>query len=241
MLSRSGELGKLTFWVQKWLLDRLEARFGKPTCELVLWKLLHVLKHKRFWLLRMHAWGYMKNRKKRLLVAQVVIVNSFFSRAKYTRIYAHEQPWRPHGLPHVSVIVTKSAFTFTRKMFTPAVHGMNNAHLPQANASGCGRKISFDPLSWWHMMAIWGKQHINTYTTERSFMNTRTHRKRAVVSLTKARIICTNRTKKRNPTKPKSAKSTHPDEWMAQSRRETLNYAQGTLFRLVLCSCKVLG
>jgi hypothetical protein len=34
----------------------------------------------------------------------------------------------------------------------------------------------------------------------------------AVVSLIKARIIFTNRTKKRNPTKPKSAKSTHLDE-----------------------------
>jgi hypothetical protein len=127
-----------------------------------------------------------------------------------------------------------------KKMFTPAVHGFKNAHLPEANASVCKRKISLDPLSWWHMMAIWGKQHIDTYATERCFTNPRTHRKRAVVSLTKARIIFTNRTKKRNPTKPKTAKSTQPDEWMAQSRRETLKYAQGTLFRLVLCSCKVL-
>jgi hypothetical protein len=70
-------------------------------------------------------------------------------------------------------------------------------------------------------------------------MNNRTHRKRAVVSLTKARIIFTHRTKKRNHTKPKPASSTHLDEWMAQLRRETLKYAQGTLFRLVPCSCKV--
>jgi hypothetical protein len=59
--------------------------------------------------------------------------------------------------------------------------------------------------------------------------------------LTKARNIFTNRTKKWNPTKPKLAKTNHMDEWMAQSRRETLKYAQGTLSRLVLCSCKVLG
>jgi hypothetical protein len=98
-----------------------------------------------------------------------------------------------------------------------------------------------DPLSWSCMMAIRGKQHIDTYVTEPSITNTRAHRKRAVVSLIKARIIFTNQTKKRNPTRPKSAKSTHPDEWMAQSRRETLKYAQGTLFRLVLCSCKVCG
>jgi hypothetical protein len=61
-------------------------------------------------------------------------------------------------------------------------------------------------------MAIWGKQDIETYVTERSFTNTRTHHKRAVVSLIKARIIFTNRTKKQNLTKPKSAKSTHLDE-----------------------------
>jgi hypothetical protein len=75
-----------------------------------------------------------------------------------------------------------------------------------------GRKISLDPFSGWHMMAIWGKQHIATYVTEPMFTNTRTHHKRAVVSLIKARIIFTIRTKKRNPTKPKSAKSTYLDE-----------------------------
>jgi hypothetical protein len=146
----------------------------------------------------------------------------------------------PMGNPHISVLATKSAFTYTRKKkITPAVHGIKNAHLQQADASVCGWKISMDPFSWWHMMAIWGKQHIATYVTEYSFTHNRTHRKRAVVSLTKARIIFIHRTEKRNPTKPKSAKSTHLDEWMAQSRRETLKYAQGTLFRLVLCSCKV--
>jgi hypothetical protein len=62
------------------------------------------------------------------------------------------------------------------------------------------------------MMAKWGKQHIDTYATECSFTNTQTHRKRAAVSLTKARIIFTNLTKKQNPTEPKLAKSTHLDE-----------------------------
>jgi hypothetical protein len=62
------------------------------------------------------------------------------------------------------------------------------------------------------MMAIWGKQDIGTYATERSFANTRTHRKRAVVSVTKARIIFTNGTTKRNPIKPKLANHPHPDE-----------------------------
>jgi hypothetical protein len=57
-----------------------------------------------------------------------------------------------------------------------------------------------------------GQTIFGTYATEHSFTNTRTHRERAVVSSTKARIIFTNRTKKRNPIKPKSAKSTHPDE-----------------------------
>jgi hypothetical protein len=34
-LLNSGELGESTFWIQKRLLDRFEARFGIPTCELV--------------------------------------------------------------------------------------------------------------------------------------------------------------------------------------------------------------
>jgi hypothetical protein len=147
-------------------------------------------------------------------------------------------PWATR----ISVYSSRSPLSRMRKkIFTPAVQGITNAHLQQAHAWVCGRKISLDPLSWSRMMAIRDKQHIDTYVTESSFTNTRAHRKRAVVSLTKARIIFTNRTKKRNPTKPKSAKSAHLDEWMAQSRREALKYAQGTLFRLALCSCKVLG
>jgi hypothetical protein len=59
------------------------------------------------------------------------------------------------------------------------------------------------------MMALWGKQDIGANVTERSFANTQTDRKRAEVSLKKARNIFTNPTKKRNPTKPKSAKSAH--------------------------------
>jgi len=148
-------------------------------------------------------------------------------------------PWATR----IAAWLSRSPLSRTREnIFTPAVRGIKNAHLQQANASVCGQKISLDPLSWWHKMAIWGKQDIVAYATERSsWTNTRTHRKRAVVSSIKARIIFTNRTKKQNPTKPKSAKSTHPDEWMAQSRRETLKYAQGTLCILVLCSCNVLG
>ena len=142
----------------------------------------------------------------------------------------------PIGNPHSSVLVTKP-----EKMFIPAVQGIKNARLQQANASVCGRKISLDPLSWWHMMAIWGKQHIAANTTEWGFTNIRTHRKRAVVSLTKARIIFTNRTKKQNPTKPKLAKFTRLDEWMAQSRRETLKYAYGTQFKLVIYGCEVIA
>jgi hypothetical protein len=44
----------------------------------------------------------------------------------------------PMGNPHISVLVTKSAFTYTRKVFTPVVQGIKNAHLQQANASVCG-------------------------------------------------------------------------------------------------------
>jgi hypothetical protein len=190
----------------------------------------------------MHAWGYVKNREKRLLIVWVFIVNSFFFARK---IYSHRRSRATMASPWATRIATCSSRSplsrSLEKTFYPAVQGIKNAHLRQANASVCGQKISLDPLSRWHMLAIWGKQDIGTYATERSLTNTRTHRKRAVVSSTKARIILTNGTKKRNPIKPKSANSTHPDESMAQSRREILTYAQGTLFRLVLCSCKIFG
>jgi hypothetical protein len=91
-------------------------------------------------------------------------------------------------------------------------------------------------------MVIWDKQDIGTYITEYSFTNTRTHCKRAVVSLTKARNIFTNRTKERNPTKPKLAKPTHLDEGMAQLRRETLKYCtRDTIQTRTTCSCKFLS
>ena len=62
------------------------------------------------------------------------------------------------------------------------------------------------------MMAIRGKQHIDTYVTEPSFTNTRAHHKRAVVSLIKARIVFTNRTK--NETPPNKNLPT----WMSERR-----------------------
>jgi hypothetical protein len=186
--------------------------------------------------------GACLNNEKVVTSAQVVKKRTLFFRILYlfrSRLTSnHGSPWATR----IAACSSRSPLSRTReKIFTPAVHEIKNAHLQQANASVCGRKISLDPLSWWHMMARWGKQHIDTYATKRSLTNTRTHRKRAVVSLIKARIIFINRTKKRNPTKPKSAKSTRLDECMAQSRRETLKYAQGTLFILVLCSCEVLG
>jgi hypothetical protein len=170
--------------------------------------------------------------KKRALYFRTLMYSDRVSRATMASLWA----------TRVAACSSLSPLSRMREnIFTPAVQGIKNARLQQANASVCGRKISLDHLSWWHMMAIWGKQHIVACATERRFTNTQTHRKRAVVSLIKAHIMFTNRTKKRNSTKPKSAKSTHLDEWMAQSRRETLKYAQGTLFILVLCSCKVLG
>ena len=49
------------------------------------------------------------------------------------------------------------------------------------------------------MITIHGKQHFAACVTEPSLLNTRKHRKRAMVSLTKARDILTNRTKKARP------------------------------------------
>jgi hypothetical protein len=123
----------------------------------------------------------------------------------------------PMGNPHSSVLVTKSAFTYTRKNVLSG--GLRNKKCTPST-SRC--------------LSVWAKNILGSLAK-----NNRAHRKRAVVSLTKARVSFTHRTKKRNPTKPKLAKSTPLDERMAQSRRETLKYTQGTLFRLVLCSCKV--
>jgi hypothetical protein len=82
----------------------------------------------------MHEWGYVKNRKQRLRVAWVFIVNSFFSRAKYTRIVAHEQPWRPHGQPAYQLARHDVLFHLHPEKNTPAVQGIKNPHLQQANA-----------------------------------------------------------------------------------------------------------
>jgi hypothetical protein len=190
----------------------------------------------------MHAWGYMKNRKKRLGVAWVFIDNTFFFARKIYSQCRSRATMASLWATRISACSSRCLLSPPpEKKITLAVQGIKNAHLHQAIALVCRRKISLDPVSWWHMMAKLGKQHIGTYATEPSLTNTRTHRTRAVVSLTKARNIFNNRTIKRNPTKPKLAKSNHLDEWMAQSRRETLKYAQGTLLRLVPCSCKVLG
>jgi hypothetical protein len=80
-----------------------------------------------------------------------------------------------------------------KKLFIPAVQGIKHAHFQQANALVCGQKISSI------MMAIPGKHYIGTYLTEPSFKNTRKYRKRAVVSLIKARTIFTNQTEKNKP------------------------------------------
>ena len=114
----------------------------------------------------------------------------------------------PMGNPHSGVLVTRSAFTYARKNIYSG--GPRNKKCT-SSTSKCF-SVRAKNIFGWHMMAIWGKQHIVAYATERRFTNTRTHRKRVVVSLIKAHIIFTNRTKKRNPTKPRSVKSTHLDE-----------------------------
>jgi hypothetical protein len=115
---------------------------------------------------RMHAWGYVKNRKKRLGAVKVFIVNSFVRAQNILASSLMNNHGVPMGNPHSSVLVTKSAFTYTRKNVHSGGPRKKNAHLPRADASVCGRKTSLDPFSRWHMMVIWGKQHISTYVTE---------------------------------------------------------------------------
>ena len=110
---------------------------------------------------------------------------------------------------HTSALVTMSAFTCTRKN----VHSGCPRDLKCTSSTRkCLSVLAKHILGSSLMRALEGKQHIGAYVTESSFTNTRKHRKRAVVSLTKARNIFTNQTKKRNPTKPKPANSTHLDE-----------------------------
>jgi hypothetical protein len=160
----------------------------------------------------MHAWEYVKNRKSGYLSYRYLLLSRFFRAQNILASCLTSNHGVPMRNPHISILVTKSAFTYARK----------NTHSGGPRNKKCTSSTS-TCLSVWAknilgsslMIAhdgIRGKQHIDTYVTEPSFTNTRAHRKRAVFSLTKARIIFTNRTKKRNPTKPKSAKSTHLDE-----------------------------
>jgi hypothetical protein len=66
-------------------------------------------------------------------------------------------------------------------------------------------------------MAIREKQHIAAYVTEPSFTSSRKHRKRAVVSSTKARNIFTNRTKK---------EKSHQSSPVGQKKRNPTNLHQ---------------
>jgi hypothetical protein len=118
--------------------------------------------------------------KKSFLLHRWLKSASLFFTHLFTQIASHEQLWRPHRQPQeatrIAACSSRSPLSRTReKIFTPTVQGVKNAHLQQANASVCGRKISLDPLSCWHMM---GKQHIGAYATERSLTNIRTHRQR---------------------------------------------------------------
>jgi hypothetical protein len=135
-------------------------------------------------------------------------VRAFFSHTYLLRSRLTSNQGVPMGNPHSGVLVTRSAFTYARKNIYSG--GPRNKKCT-SSTSKCF-SVRAKNIFGWHMMAIWGKQHIVAYATERRFTNTRTHRKRVVVSLIKAHIIFTNRTKERNPTKPKSAKSTFLDE-----------------------------
>jgi hypothetical protein len=226
---------KITFW-------SIRGQYRNSHCVRLSDSSLHTFSNSWwfYWGMRMAVGGHIKNSEKRLLFVQVCIV-LFFSRTQNilasSLMSNHAMPM---GNSHTGVLVTTSAFTYTRKMFTPAVQEITNTYLQQANALVCGRKTSLDSLSWWHIMAIRGKQHTQRTSRNLASRTPENTRKRAAVSLTKARNVFTNRRKKRNPTTPKPAKCTHLDEWTAQLRRETLKYAEGTLFRFIVCSCKVL-
>ena len=84
--------------------------------------------------------------KKSLLLHRWLKSARFFFAHLFIQIASHEQPWGSHGATRIAACSSRSPLSRTReKIFTPAVQGMKNAHLQQANASVCGRKISSDP------------------------------------------------------------------------------------------------
>jgi hypothetical protein len=76
--------------------------------------------------------------KKRALVFRTLIYSDRVSRATMA------SPWATR----IAACSSRSPLSRTsEKIFTLTVKGIKNAHLQQANASVCGRKISLDPLS----------------------------------------------------------------------------------------------
>jgi hypothetical protein len=76
--------------------------------------------------------------KKRAVFFRTLIYSDRVSRATTA------SPW----VTRIAACSSRSPLSRTReKIFTPAVQGIQNAHLQQANASVCGRKIPLDPLS----------------------------------------------------------------------------------------------
>jgi hypothetical protein len=75
--------------------------------------------------------------KKRALFSRTLIYSDRVSRATMASTWA----------TRITACSSRSPLSRTcEKMFTPAVHGIKNAHLQQADASVFGRKISLDPL-----------------------------------------------------------------------------------------------
>jgi hypothetical protein len=109
--------------------------------KLAVFRLSHALVHG----------GACLNKEKVVTSARVVKKRALFFR---THIYSDRVSRATMASPWATRIETcssRSPLSRTReKIFSPTVQGIKNAHLQQANASECGRKISLDPLMMAH-------------------------------------------------------------------------------------------
>jgi hypothetical protein len=132
--------------------------------------------------------------KKSLLLHRWLKSARFFSHTYLLRSRLTSNHGVPMGNPHSGVLVTYARI----HIHSGSPRNKNCTSSTSKCLRVWAKNILRSSLMMAHM-AVWGKQDVVAYATERSLTNTGTRCKRAVVSLKKARIIFTNRRKKTKP------------------------------------------
>jgi hypothetical protein len=176
--------------------------------------------------------GIFRTAKSGSLSHRYMLLTRFFLRAQNILLSSlTSNQGDPHGQRAYWHCLSRCPLSRTPgKLFTPAVQGIKNAHLQQANALVRERRISLNPLSWRHIMAIRGKQHMAAYVmslVSRTPENTMSLVKRAVAWLRKARDIFTDRTKKAKPHQTKTG-GIYPSGWVNGAIKTRTMLLQGS-------------